>query len=102
MANKTFPGKVYVLPDILGSTHSAVTGFRAGSTSKVRFVDVAALVAATVLRKNPDAEVIPFESNVVKVRLNPRDSIMTNAKKLASKDFLSAHEVSGSLRRSRR
>jgi len=79
-----FPGKVYVFPDVSGSMHSPVTGYRKGSTSAVRCVDVAALVAATVLRKNPRAEVIPFESKVVEVRLNPRDSVMTNAQKLAS------------------
>jgi 60 kDa SS-A/Ro ribonucleoprotein len=79
-----FGGKVYVFPDVSGSMHSAVTGYRKGATSTVRCVDVAALVAATVLRKNPRAEVIPFESNVVAVRLNPRDSVMTNAQKLAS------------------
>ena len=82
-----FPGKVYVFPDVSGSMHSAVTGHRQGSTSTVRCVDVAALVAATVLRKNSDAEVIPFESNVVQVRLNPRDSVMTNAEKLATLPF---------------
>ena len=79
-----FRGKVYVFPDISGSMHSPVTVYRKGSTSAVRCVDVAALVAATVLRKNPRAEVIPFESKVVEVRLNPRDSVMTNARKLAS------------------
>src|SRR5947199_3446158 len=63
--------------------HSPVTGYRAGATSTVRSIDVAALVAATMLRKNPGAEVIPFESDVVEVRLNPRDSVMTNAEKLA-------------------
>src|SRR6266480_929522 len=67
-----FPGKVYVLPDISGSMHSPVTGYRKGATTAVRCVDVAALVAATVLRKNAHAEVIPFESKVVEVRLNPR------------------------------
>ena len=77
-------GKVYVFPDISGSMHSSVTGYRKGATSAVRCIDVAALVAATILRKNPTAEVIPFESDVVKVSLNPRDSIMTNAQKLAS------------------
>jgi 60 kDa SS-A/Ro ribonucleoprotein len=77
-------GKVYVFPDISGSMHSAVTGYRKGATSAVRCIDVAALITATILRKNPTAEVIPFESNVVKVALNPRDSIMTNAQKLAS------------------
>src|SRR5262249_22146514 len=78
-----FNGKVYVFPDISGSMHSPVTGYRRGATSGVRCIDVAALVSATVLRKNPQAEVIPFESDVVKVRLNPRDSVMTNAEKLA-------------------
>jgi 60 kDa SS-A/Ro ribonucleoprotein len=48
----------------------------------VRCIDVAALVAATVLRKNPRAEVIPFESKAIEVRLNARDSVMTNAEKL--------------------
>ena len=77
------PGKVYVFPDVSGSMQSPVTGYREGSTSAVRCIDVAALVAATVLRKNARAEVIPFESNVAQVNLNPRDSVMTNAEKLA-------------------
>ena len=79
-----FHGKVYVCPDVSGSMQSSVTGHRAGATSAVRCVDVAALVAATVLRQNPDAEVIPFENEVVKVQLNPRDTVMTNAEKLAA------------------
>ncbi|HEX5085726.1 MAG TPA: RNA-binding protein [Blastocatellia bacterium] len=77
-------GKVYVFPDISGSMHAPVTGYRNGATSKVRCVDVAALVAAAVLRRNPGAEVIPFESKALEVSLNPRDSVMTNAEKLAS------------------
>jgi 60 kDa SS-A/Ro ribonucleoprotein len=76
-------GKVYVFPDISGSMHSPLTGRRKGATTAVRCIDVAGLVAATVLRKNPEAEVIPFESKAVEVRLNPRDSVMTNAEKLA-------------------
>ena len=76
-------GKVYVFPDISGSMQSSVTGYRKGATSAVRCLDVAALVAATILRKNPTAEVIPFSDDVVEARLNPRDSVMTNAQKLA-------------------
>jgi len=75
-------GKVYVCPDVSGSMISPVTGVRRGATTAVRCVDVAALVAAAVLRKNPSAEVIPFEDRVVTLRLNPRDSVMTNARKL--------------------
>jgi 60 kDa SS-A/Ro ribonucleoprotein len=79
-----FDGKVYVLPDVSGSMHSAVTGYRQGGTSKVRCLDVAALIAAAVVRKNPSAEVVPFNDTVVEAPLNPRDSVMTNAGKLAS------------------
>jgi len=79
-------GKVYVCLDVSGSMSAPVTGYRAGSTSEVQCVDVAALVAAAVLRKNPRAEVIPFNQEVVTslLHLNTRDSVMTNAQKLAS------------------
>jgi 60 kDa SS-A/Ro ribonucleoprotein len=77
-------GKIYVFPDVSGSMHSAVTGYRKGATSAVRCIDVAALVAAAILRKNPSAEVIPFSDEIIKADLNPRDSVMTNANKLAS------------------
>jgi 60 kDa SS-A/Ro ribonucleoprotein len=75
---------VFVLPDVSGSMHSPVTGHRPGATSVVRCIDVAALVAATVLRNNPHAQVIPFESKAIDITLNPWDSVMTNAKTLAS------------------
>ncbi len=75
-------GKVFVFVDVSGSMHSAITGQRKGSTSKVRCIDVAALVAATLLRKNPEAVVVPFESDVSLISLNPRDSVMTNVEKL--------------------
>jgi 60 kDa SS-A/Ro ribonucleoprotein len=77
-------GKVWILPDVSGSMHSAVTGHRKGATSKVRCIDVAALVAAAFLRNNAEAEVLPFSDDVVPVKLNARDSIMTNAQKLAA------------------
>jgi 60 kDa SS-A/Ro ribonucleoprotein len=77
-------GKVYVLPDVSGSMHSAVAGNRGSATTSVRCVDVAALFSAAILRKNPDAEVIPFNDRLVPVELNPRDTVMTNAAKLAA------------------
>lgn len=77
-------GKVYVCPDVSGSMSSPVTGHRTGATTSVRCIDVAALVAASILRQNRQAEVIPFESDVVQVQLNGRDSVMTNAQKLAA------------------
>ncbi|MDQ3713914.1 MAG: TROVE domain-containing protein [Acidobacteriota bacterium] len=77
-------GKVYVLPDVSGSMSSSVTGVRQGATSAVRCIDVAALVSAAILRRNSTTEIIPFDQTVVNLSLNPRDSIMTNAEKLAS------------------
>jgi len=76
-------GKIVICPDVSGSMQYPVTGFRKGGSSKVRCVDVAALVAAAFLRKNRKARVLPFEVDVVNVKLNPRDSVMTNATILA-------------------
>lgn len=79
-------GKIFLCPDVSGSMQSPVTGFRKGATSKIRCVDVAALVSAAFLRRNTSAEVIPFSDDVVKMprRPNPLDSVMTNAQYLAS------------------
>lgn len=76
-------GEVVVCPDVSGSMGMSVTGYRPGASSKVRCVDVAALVAAAFLRKNRSARVLPFECDVVDIALNPRDSVMTNATKLS-------------------
>jgi 60 kDa SS-A/Ro ribonucleoprotein len=75
---------LYVCVDVSGSMQSPITGVRKGSTSSVRCIDAAALVASALLRNNENAEVIPFEQHVVKTRLNAQDSVMTNAQKLAS------------------
>ena len=77
-------GKVYVMPDVSGSMHSPVTGVRPGQTTAVRCVDVAALVAAAFLRKNRDAEVLPFHTKVLGCSITARDSVLTNAQRLAS------------------
>ena len=76
-------GRVVVCPDVSSSMRSPVTGHRRGSTTAVQCVDVAALVAAAVLRKNASATILPFEEAVVPVDLNSRDSVMTNAERLA-------------------
>ena len=67
-------GNVIVCPDVSGSMNSSVTGYRSGATSTTRCVDVAALISAAVLRHNPQARVLPFEMQVAKIELNPRDS----------------------------
>ena len=77
-------GRVVVCPDVSGSMRIPVTGHRPGANSAVRCVDVAALVAAAFLRANRTARVIPFEQATVDIDLNPRDSVMTNAARLAA------------------
>src|SRR4029079_4759876 len=77
-------GRVVVCPDVSGSMSSPVTGYRKGATTAVRCIDVAALIAAAVLCKSARTEVLPCECDVVKVNLTSRDSVMTNATKLAS------------------
>jgi 60 kDa SS-A/Ro ribonucleoprotein len=81
----TISGKIYLCPDVSGSMHSPATGHRKGATSAVRCLDVAALVAAAFMRRNTSAEVLPFSDDVVPMprKLNPLDSVMTNAELLA-------------------
>jgi 60 kDa SS-A/Ro ribonucleoprotein len=77
-------GSVVVCPDVSGSMSSPVTGRRRGATTSVLCIDIAALVTAALLRRNPGARVLPFAGDVVPVELNPRDSVMTNAARLSS------------------
>lgn len=79
-----FAGRTVICLDVSGSMHTPVTGQRRGATTVVRCLDVAALFAAAILRTNPEATVIAFNDVVVDCRLNPRDSVMTNARLLAS------------------
>ncbi len=81
----TIKEQIYVCPDVSGSmTFSSVTGYRRGSSSVVRCIDIAALITAAILRNNPHTSVLPFEHQVVSLDLNSRDSVMTNTEKLAS------------------
>jgi len=80
----TLQGEVVVAVDVSGSMASAVTGYRKGATTTTRCVDVAALIAACIQRTHPDARVLPFDTDVRELRLNPRDSVMTQARQLAA------------------
>ncbi len=80
----TVPGQIVVCPDVSGSMSSPVTGYRKDASSKVRCIDVAALVAAAMLRTNRAARLLPFEQAVVKLTLDPRARLAVNAAKLAA------------------
>ena len=78
------PGPVVIGLDTSGSMGCSVTGFRGrGATSKMRCVDVAALFAAAILRRNPDSIVIPFDTRAYDVRIDPSDSILSIAERLS-------------------
>jgi len=77
------PGPVVIGLDVSGSMRSAITGSRGGGTSKMRCVDVAALFAAAILRRNPESLVIPFDTRVFDAKVDPTDSILSLAERLA-------------------
>ena len=76
-------GKIFVFPDVSISMQDPITGKRHDHSSKMKFVHISALVAASFLRMNPNAVVIPFSDELHEAALNPKDSIMTNAHKLS-------------------
>ena len=78
------PSPIVIGLDVSGSMQSAVTGRRgAGATSKVRCAQVAALFAAAIVRRNPYSVVIPFDTATYPVRIEPRDTILSLAERLA-------------------
>jgi 60 kDa SS-A/Ro ribonucleoprotein len=54
-----------------------------GATSKMRCVDVAALFAAAILRRNPDSVVLPFDTSAYEAKLDPGDTVLSLAGRLA-------------------
>ena len=78
------PGPAVIGLDVSGSMASAATGNRCrGATSKMRCVDVAALFAAAILRRNPDSVVIPFDTAAYEAKIDPSDSVLSVAERLA-------------------
>lgn len=77
-------GDVIVAADVSGSMQWPITGSRKGGTTAMRCVDVAALIAACMQRVNPSTRILPFDTRVHALDLDPRGSVMTQAACLAS------------------
>ena len=76
---------VYICPDVSGSMSSGhLTGNRKGSTSQVLCIDVAGLIASSLLRRNPLSKVVPFEGRVVPLKITAKETVLNNTKLLAS------------------
>lgn len=79
-----FNTDVAVCIDTSGSMNSPITGHRNGSTSVTTCVQLAGLIASAILRKNSgETTVVPFDTEVHDVKIDSRDSVMTNSQKLA-------------------
>ncbi len=78
------PGPVVIGLDTSGSMSMSVTGWRGrGASSKMRCVDVAALFAAAILRRNPDSVVVPFDTKAYAARVDASDTILSLSERLA-------------------
>lgn len=78
-------GAAHALIDVSGSMQSPVSGHRAGATTKARCIDVAAMIGSSFLRKNQKSMIVPYSDHVfLNHGCEPRDSVMTNATKLAA------------------
>lgn len=82
------PGNIFIALDISGSMQSEFMKRQDGRPTLISALDVAALFAAVLMRKNPRAILLPFQTILVPYhKLNPRDSITTlvdNIKRLPS------------------
>ena len=79
-------GRTVVAVDCSGSMSCAVTGARGSATSKTTCKQVASLIAACILRNSDDVDVLRFTTQSERVKLNPRDSVITNAQKIGTID----------------
>jgi 60 kDa SS-A/Ro ribonucleoprotein len=80
-------GGVAILPDVSGSMSCPITGYRSGASSKIRCIDVAALVASAFKRKAGNrCTVVPFDTSVhsVDLAMYESESVLENAKRLSS------------------
>lgn len=79
-----FSAPVIIGLDTSGSMAWSATGWQSrGHASKVRCVDVAALFAAAILRRNPDSVVIPFDTNAYTATVDPDDTILSLSARLS-------------------
>jgi 60 kDa SS-A/Ro ribonucleoprotein len=71
-------GRTLIALDVSGSMTTA-----AGKTN-LSFAQIGGIFAMALLRKNPDAQVMFFDTGKVNIRVNPRDTILSNVEKICS------------------
>ena len=79
--NSNLPISVCV--DVSGSMKNHVMS-NGKQVSAVRYVDIAALFASSMLKKNKNCDLYVFDTDLRSHTISPFDSILTNAEKIAS------------------
>ena len=69
---------VCIAPDVSGSMSGSFSG-----RSKTRYIDIAGVFTGALLKANPEAIVLPFENDVVNIKVSGRDTLITTAVQLA-------------------
>lgn len=76
-------GRIIIAIDVSGSMRSPATGWRKGSTSAVRCVDVAALFACAIVARNAQTEVLAFDTDVYRFYAGGKAGVIEAAARLA-------------------
>ena len=78
----TLPGRTVIALDVSASMRSPATGRRKGCSTVTTCLDVAALFAAAIVRRNPGAAVIPFHDDICEVQLDATAAVPEIAARL--------------------
>lgn len=74
---------VAICLDVSGSMNSAITGIRKGATTKMRYVDAAALFAAAFMKRSRKSIVLPFDTRCFIAEPQKNMTVMNFAAQLA-------------------
>lgn len=75
-----FQGRTCIAPDVSGSMQTT----RLSEKSETTAADVAGVFTAGILRRCTDVRVLPFDTHIHPLALNARDSVLSNARKVAT------------------
>jgi 60 kDa SS-A/Ro ribonucleoprotein len=74
---------VAICLDVSGSMNSPITGVRKGATTKVRYVDAAALFTAAFMKRSKKSIVLPFDTRCFIAEAQKNMTVMNFAEQLA-------------------
>lgn len=69
---------------LVGMDSSGSMSCRVDDKSTTRYIDIAAIFATAVVKKSPKSEAVAFDTELRKLFINPRDSILSTVQKIAT------------------